>query len=79
MSKGILMEALQDLRQVMARFDRRAVKKMINTELADDRDSLIEQFHLEFDHMQTNDEVRLEALILLAELGIEVPREDLSS
>jgi hypothetical protein len=70
---------LNDMRDQLRGFDIEIVKNYIDTELADDVEKIREEFHKQFDDVDNNDDLKLEVMILLGELGIQInkPKEKL--
>ena len=63
---------LNEMRNKLRGFDIRTVKSYINTYLKDDVSEIKKQFHTQFDDVEDGDDLKIEVLILLGELGIQI-------
>ena len=71
-----IIDAVKELRnEFYATYDIQKVKYLFNTKYKKDKEKLIKEFHTNFSHLSPEDPARREILILLSELGIDVPRQ----
>ena len=71
-----LIDAVKSLRDEFYKtYDMQRVKYLFNTRYKKDKEQLIKEFHTNFSHLSPEDPARREILILLSELGIEIPRQ----
>jgi hypothetical protein len=63
---------LNDMRDKLRGFDIEIVRKYINAELKDDVEKIRNEFHKQFDNIDNGDDLKLEVMILLGELGIQI-------
>ena len=66
---------LNEMRDKLRGFDIQTVKSYINTYLKDDVAQIKEQFHTQFDDIENDDDLKIEVLILLGELGIQINKK----
>ena len=70
-----IWDELNDMRDKLRGFDIRTVKSYINSYLKDDVAEIKKQFHTQFDNIENDDDLKIEVLILLGELGIQINKK----
>lgn len=71
-----LIEAVKSLRDEFYKtYNMQSVKYLFNTKYKTEKEGLIKEFHKNFSHLSPENPARREILILLGELGINVPRQ----
>lgn len=78
--KYILWEELNEMRDTLRKCgDINKVKKFIKEEMGGEVKQIVREFHRLFDNIKEDDDLKIEVLILLAELGITIykpPKKD---
>jgi len=78
--KYILWEELNEMRDTLRKCgDINKVKKFIKEEMGGEVKHITNEFHRQFDDVEDDDDLKIEVLILLAELGITIykpPKKD---
>lgn len=65
-----LLNELNHIKDQLSHLDIAEVKNLMNNELKDDRDLLLEKFNEELSNLPKNNNVKLNALLILANMGI---------
>lgn len=70
-----IWKELNDLRNKLRGYNIQLVKNYIKKELANDVVEIKKKFHQDFDNVDDNDCLKIEVLVLLGELGIQINKK----
>jgi len=65
-----IIETIKEIRDALENVNIHKVRKMFNTTLSDERDHLIDLYNIEIKQLPKGDPIKLEVLMILADLGI---------
>lgn len=67
-----IWKELNEMRDKLRGFDVQIIRRYINSELKDDVEKIIDEFHKQFDDVDNEDDLKTEVMILLGEIGIQI-------
>jgi len=69
---------LKEMRNDLKCFDIQTVKDYVKIHLSDDIKNIRDEFHKQFDEISNDDELKIEVMILLGELGIKIYKKKIN-